>query len=77
MKQSRLYRLLSLSRLGSQEKFSELESLLFEGAVLLHEAGQVGSGVDLTKCFLEVLGKEKAKNKEEKPSEEAMERVAK
>lgn len=43
-----LYRTLFF-RLSGQCKWTELEALLYEGSVLLFDAGEHGSGVDLAK----------------------------
>lgn len=42
-------------RLSSAQKFADLEPLLYEGALLFLRQGQVGSGVDLTRAYLDVL----------------------
>ena len=38
-------------------KYAELEALLYEGALIFFENGEPGSGVDMTKSYLEVLHK--------------------
>ena len=53
-------------RLQHPDKYLELECLLYDGAVLLFDKGQVGSGVDLVKCFLDVLNKAENIQPEEK-----------
>ncbi len=44
-------------RLGAQGRHAELAELLYEGALMLFRQGESGSGVDLTKLFLETLVK--------------------
>ncbi len=46
---------MSLLRLSAQSRHSELSDLLYEGALSLFEHGEAGSGVDLTKLYLESL----------------------
>ena len=57
-------------RYSAQNKWTELENMLYEGAVKLFNYDQGGSGADLSKLYLEIL--EKA---EMKPTEEIMKNV--
>ena len=59
-------------RYSAQNKWLELENMLYDGAVKLFNHNQGGSGADLSKLYLEIL--EKA---EFKPTEEIMKRVGK
>ena len=67
--QYRCYRTLYF-RLGGSGQYVELERLLFDGAVVLFSNGESGSGVDLTKCYVDVLKKAKID-----PEEKYFERV--
>jgi hypothetical protein len=44
-----------LCRYSSQGKFTELEDMLYDGAVKFFSLSQTESGVDLTKLYLEIL----------------------
>jgi hypothetical protein len=44
-------------RLSGHGHFDELERLLYDGAVVLFVNGEAGSGVDLTKCYVDILRK--------------------
>ena len=59
-------------RYSAQSKWTELESMLFDGSVKLFNYEQGGSGVDLAKLYLEIL--EKAGMT---PTEEIMKKVGK
>ena len=48
----------------------ELEKLLYDGAVVLFTNGEAGSGVDLTKCYVDTLKKAKVE-----PEEKYFERI--
>ena len=54
-----------LSRLTGLKAFEELKTLLYEGAVVLFEKKETGSGVDLTKLFLDTLDKADAERGED------------
>jgi len=57
-------------RLGGSGQYVELERLLYDGAVVLFSNGESGSGVDLTKCYVDILKKAKIE-----PEEKYFERV--
>ena len=57
-------------RLGGSGQYVELERLLYDGAVVLFSSGEAGSGVDLTKCYVDVLRKGQVE-----PEEKYFERV--
>ena len=59
-------------RYSAQNKWVELEKMLYEGSVKLFNYEQGGSGADLAKLYLEILEKS-----EMKPTEEIMKRVGK
>ena len=53
-----------LCRYIGQKKFEELESMLFDGAVLLFSHEEIASGTDLAKLYIDTL------NEAEAPPEE-------
>jgi len=59
-----LYRTLFF-RLSGQRAYDQLEVLLFEGAIVLFDANESGSGVDLTKLYLDTLSASEAEATEE------------
>ena len=61
-------------RFSSQSKFQEAEDLLYDGANELFRYKQTGSGIDLSKLFIEVLGKRDIRTDTEK--ETAFKRIA-
>ena len=61
-------------RFSSQSKFQEAEDLLYDGANELFKYKQMGSGTDLSKLFIEVLGKRDIRTDTEK--ETAFKRIA-
>jgi len=58
----------------SQSKFQDAEDLLYDGANELFKYKQMGSGTDLSKLFIEVLGKRDVRTDSEK--ETAFKRIA-
>lgn len=42
-------------RLLGQKKYGELEPMLYQGAITLFEANEIGSGTDLSKLYIQVL----------------------
>jgi len=61
-------------RFSSQSKFQDAEDLLYDGANELFKYKQMGSGTDLSKLFIEVLGKRDVRTDSEK--ETAFKRIA-
>lgn len=59
-------------RYSAQNKWTELETMLFDGSVKLFNYEQGGSGVDLAKLYLEILEKSGMT-----PTEETMKKVGK
>lgn len=59
-------------RYSSQEKYSELEDLLYEGAVKFFTLNQNESGIDLSKLYLEILVKGG-----KSPDETSLQRISK
>ena len=59
-------------RLLGQRQYDELSNMLYEGALTMLNAGEVSSGVDLTKLLLDVLH-----TAEVKGNEQNFQRVAK
>ena len=57
-------------RYSNQNKWDELQTMLYEGAVKLFNHSQGGSGSDLAKLYLEILEKSEAK-----PSEDIMKKI--
>lgn len=68
-----LYRTLYF-RFSGQAKFEEAEDLLFDGADKLFKCKQISSGTDLSKLFIEVLGKRNQRTQDE--LEKAFKRIA-
>eukprot|EP00092_Neocalanus_flemingeri_P007572 GFUD01008172.1.p1 GENE.GFUD01008172.1~~GFUD01008172.1.p1 ORF type:complete len:337 (-),score=90.00 GFUD01008172.1:184-1194(-) len=54
-----MYRTLYFRYLG-QKKYGELETMLFDGAVLLFSHDEVGSGTDLAKLYVDTLNQSEA-----------------
>ena len=61
-------------RFSGQAKFEEAEDLLFDGADKLFKCKQISSGTDLSKLFIEVLGKRNQRTQDE--LEKAFKRIA-
>ena len=57
-------------RYSAQSKWTELETMLYDGAVTLFSHDQGGSGADLAKLYLEILEKS-----EIRPTEEIMKKI--
>ena len=60
-------------RYSGQSKFEDAENLLYEGAVELFKRNQISSGSDLSKLYIEVLGKREQRTPEE--LEKAFQRI--
>ena len=54
-----MYRTLYFRYLG-QKKYTELQSLLYDGAVLLFSHDEVASGTDLAKLYIDTLNEAEA-----------------
>lgn len=68
-----MYRTLYFRYVG-QQKFAQVEDLLYEGAVQLFNHKQTASGADLAKLYVQVL--EKREDRDKHVLEEAFQRVA-
>jgi len=66
-----MYRTLYFRYLG-QKKYAELESMLYDGAVLLFSKNEIASGIDLAKLYVDTL-----KEGEQEPEDIHFQRISK